>query len=107
VFAGGSIIIDSVGSVLPRVPGGSGGGGIGTSGYTTIIPNQLTYSSTILPLASTGGAGGGSNATIGGGGGNGGSGGIGSGGGGAGALDGGTGRVGGDGGEGIVIITCI
>jgi hypothetical protein len=70
-------------------------------------PNQLTYSSTILPLASTGGAGGGSNATIGGGGGNGGSGGIGSGGGGAGALDGGTGRVGGDGGEGIVIITCI
>ena len=106
-FAGGSILQDSPGNMLPRVPGGAGGGGNGVSGYTTIIPNQLTYSSTVLPFASTGGSGGGSNITAVGGGGNGGAGGIGSGGGGSGAIDGGTGRVGGSGGPGIVIITCI
>jgi hypothetical protein len=119
-FAGGSIVQDSPSNMLPRVPGGAGGGGRGVDGYTTIIPNQLTYSSTVLPFASTGGSGGGSNITISGGGGggatnnasgtftggNGGNGGYGSGGAGGGGSYNGTGGTGGRGGDGIVIITC-
>ena len=103
--AGGSIL---AGGVLGRVGGGSGGGGaasVGSKGLITITPNQLVYSFTEFPFATSGGGGGGSNVTVSGGGGNGGAGEIGSGGGGSGAIDGGTGRVGGRGGDGIVFIT--
>lgn len=101
-FAGGSIL---AGGVLGRVAGGAGGGGNGNKGIISILPQNLTYSFTEFPFATTGGSGGGSNTTISGGGGNGGNGEIGSGGGGSGAIDGGTGRVGGRGGHGLVIIS--
>lgn len=101
-YQGGSI---STVGLVPSLTGGAAGGGAGRSGYATVIPNRLLYSSTKNPMIFTGGSGGGGNATISGGGGNGGNGQIGCGGGGSGAIDGGTGRVGGRGGNGLVLIT--
>lgn len=102
-FAGGSIL--GIGIIDFNIAGGATNGGAGRGGYITATPNQLTYASTRQPLLSTGGSGGGANATLGGGGGNGGNGQIGCGGGGSGAIDGGTGRTGGRGGDGLVLIT--
>jgi hypothetical protein len=100
--AGGSIL---AGGVLGRVAGGVGAttGGPGGNGVQTITPQNLTYSSTEFPFATTGGAGGGGRSS--GVAGNGGIGSIGSGGGGGGAGSGNPNANGGRGGNGLVIIS--
>jgi len=87
--------------LVPTIPGGTSGGGSGSAGYQTYMPNDLV--SQRVPFLATGGAGGSSDSTSFNGG-RGGNGAIGCGGGGGGAGTS-AGGFGGRGGDGVITIT--